>query len=66
MEALPLASLLEAMRAVAIEGGSLADVGDNLVQVAIWIPVTFTLAVLAMRPRRTSLLVPAELVADTR
>lgn len=53
MEALPLAPLLEAMRTVAIDGGSLADVGGSLLQVAAWIPVTFAVAVLAMRPRRT-------------
>ena len=65
MEVLPLAPLLEAMRAVAIEGGGLAVIAGNLVQVAIWIPVTFTIAVLAMRPRRTAVLVPADSAAAT-
>jgi ABC-2 type transport system permease protein len=54
MEVLPLAPLLEAMRAVAIQGAGIADIGGNLAQVAMWIPVTFAIAVVAMRPRRTA------------
>ncbi len=52
VEALPLAPLMEAMRVVAIGGGSLADVGPQLLQVAVWIPITFTIAVVALRSRR--------------
>jgi len=53
MERLPLAPLMDAMRTVAIGGGSLGDIGGELLQVAVWIPVTFALAVVALRPRRT-------------
>ena len=54
MEALPLAPLMEAMRTVAIEGGSLGDVGTQLLQVAAWVPVMFVIAVIALRPKRTT------------
>lgn len=52
VEILPMAPLMEAMRTVAIGGGSLADLGGNLATVVAWIPVTFGIAVLAMRRRR--------------
>jgi hypothetical protein len=45
---------MEAMRVVAIEGGSLADVGTQLAQVAVWIPITFTIAIVALRSTRPS------------
>ena len=54
MEALPLAPLMEAMREVAIGGASIGDLGSQLLQVAVWIPVTFAIAVLALRPRRST------------
>ncbi len=54
MDLLPLAPLMEAMRTVAIGGGSLFDVGGELLQVALWVPVTFAIAVIALRPRRTT------------
>jgi ABC-2 type transport system permease protein len=53
MEALPLAPVLEALRTVSILGGSLSDIGPELLQVALWIPVTFAVAVVALRPRRS-------------
>jgi len=52
MEALPLAPLMEAMRTIAISGGSLADVGPELLQVAAWVPVTFAIAIVALRPKQ--------------
>ncbi len=55
---LPMAPLLEAMRTVAIAGGSLADIAGDVLVVAAWIPVTFGLAVVAMRRRRPSVAVP--------
>lgn len=51
MELLPLAPLMEAMRQVVIVGGGLGDVATHLLQVAAWIPVTFGLALVALRPR---------------
>jgi ABC-2 type transport system permease protein len=51
---LPLAPLMEAMRTVVIGGGSLADIGTQILQVAVWIPVTFGIAVIALRPKRTT------------
>lgn len=53
MEALPLAPLMEAMRTIAIGGGSLADVGGELLQVAASVPVTFAIATVALRPKQT-------------
>ena len=54
MEALPLAPLMEAMREVAIGGASLTDLGSQMLQVAVWIPVTFVIAVIALRPKRAT------------
>ena len=51
MQRLPLAPLMEAMRDVVIAGGSLGDVTSQVLEVAVWIPVTFGLAVIALRPR---------------
>lgn len=53
VEFLPMAPMLEAMRAVAIEGAGLADIGGELLTVLAWLPVMFVIAVFAMRPRRT-------------
>ena len=50
---LPMAPLLEAMRTVAIDGGTIADIGGNLVTVVAWVPVMFGIAVLALRSRRS-------------
>jgi len=55
MQVLPLAPLLDSMRTIAIAGGSLGDVTGDLVQVAAWIPVTFAIAVLALRPKRRTM-----------
>lgn len=49
---LPLAPLMNAMRAVAIDGATAADVIGDLAVVAAWVPVMFAVALLAMRPRR--------------
>lgn len=65
MERLPLAPLMEAMREVAIGGASLADLGSQVFQVAIWIPVTFGLAVIALRPKGRRMRRPAAVVATT-
>jgi len=55
MQALPLAPLMEGLRGVAIDGASLVEVVGHIAQVAMWIPVTFALAVIAMRPKRTTI-----------
>jgi ABC-2 type transport system permease protein len=52
MEWLPLAPLLQAMRAVAIQGASFADIASDLAIVVAWVPVMFGIAALALRPRR--------------
>ena len=52
VEVLPMAPLLEAMRTVAIEGGTLADIGGNVATVVAWVPVMFVIALVAMRTRR--------------
>ena len=59
VDVLPMAPLLEAMRTVAIAGGSIADIAGDVLVVAAWIPVTFGLAVLAMRKRRGRVAAPS-------
>jgi ABC-2 type transport system permease protein len=54
MEALPLAPLMEAMREVAIGGASIGELGAQLLHVAVWIPGTFAIAVIALRPKRAT------------
>lgn len=51
VEWLPMAPLIEAMRTVAISGGSFADITNELLIVVAWIPVMFTIALVAMRQR---------------
>jgi ABC-2 type transport system permease protein len=53
VEFLPMAPLLEAMRTVAIDGGGVGDIAGSVLTVMAWIPVTFGLAVLTMRRRRS-------------
>jgi hypothetical protein len=48
-----MAPLLEAMRTVAIDGGVIGDIAGSVLTVMAWIPVTFGLAVLTMRRRRS-------------
>jgi ABC-2 type transport system permease protein len=52
VEMLPMAPLIEAMRAVAIDGGTLTDIGGQLLTVLAWVPVVFVIALVAMRPRK--------------
>ncbi|MEN8040969.1 MAG: ABC transporter permease [Actinomycetota bacterium] len=59
VEVLPMAPLMEAMRTVAISGGGITDIAGNTGLVAAWIPVTFGLAVFAMRRPRTRVAAPA-------
>jgi len=42
------------MRTVALEGGSLTDVAPQLLHVAAWVPVMFTVAVVALRPKHST------------
>jgi ABC-2 type transport system permease protein len=63
VEVLPMAPLLEAMRTVAIAGGSIVDVAGEVLIVIAWIPVTFGLAVVAMRKRRRSVTGPTPATA---
>jgi ABC-2 type transport system permease protein len=58
VDLLPMAPLLEAMRTVAIAGGSFADIAGDLLVVVAWIPITFGLAVVAMRTRRHRVAAP--------
>lgn len=52
VDVLPMAPLLEAMRTVAIAGGSFTDIVGDVLVVLAWIPVTFGLAVFTMRKPR--------------
>ena len=54
VEWLPLAPLMDAMRAVVLESASLADVASDLALVAAWVPATFLIAVAAMRPKKST------------
>lgn len=49
VDVLPMVPLLDAMRAVAIDGADVADVAAQIGLVAAWVPVTFGVAVVAMR-----------------
>lgn len=44
VEYLPLTPLIEALRKVANDGGSIVDTGPQLLQIAVWIGLTFLLA----------------------
>lgn len=50
-EALPITPLVEAMRAVSLDGAGLTDVSAQLVWLAAWVPVSFGVARLAFRLR---------------
>lgn len=52
VEVLPMAPLIEAMRTVAIDGGTLTDIGGQVLTVLAWVPVVFVIALVAMRPRK--------------
>lgn len=49
---LPLAPLMDAMRAVILQGASLADVASDVAVAAAWVPAMFLIAWAAMRPQR--------------
>ena len=51
IQALPLTALNDALRAVILEGATLAQVGSELVRLAVWAVVTFVLALKLFRWR---------------
>ena len=51
IQALPLTALNDALRAVILEGATLAQVGSELVRLAVWAVVTFVLALRLFRWR---------------
>ena len=51
IQALPLTALNDALRAVILEGATLAQVGGELVRLAVWAVVTFVLALKLFRWR---------------
>lgn len=51
VEALPMAPLMEAMRTVAIAGGTWGDITGDLSTVLIWVPIMFLVATVMMRRR---------------
>jgi len=53
-EALPITPLVEAMRAVSLDGATLTDIGAQLVWLATWVPVSFVVARVAFRLRPRS------------
>ena len=61
---LPLVPVMDALRAVSIAGGSIGDIGGELLQIAVWIPVTFAIAVAALRPKRTTAGLPEARLAE--
>ena len=58
VEVLPMAPLLEAMRTVAISGGTFTEISGDLLTVVAWIPVMFVIALVAMRPRQAKVATP--------
>jgi ABC-2 type transport system permease protein len=61
---LPLVPVMDALRTVAIAGGSIGDIGAELLQIAVWIPVTFAVAVAALRPKRATVGIPETRLAE--
>ena len=51
IQALPLTALNDALRAVILEGATLAQVGSELIRLAVWAVVTFVLALKLFRWR---------------
>jgi hypothetical protein len=48
---LPLTALNDALRAVILEGATLAEVGGELIRLAVWAVVTFLVALKLFRWR---------------